>query len=89
LAADYARLWTEDRMRRVIDAAVRNGVAIEINDRYRIPSAAFVRLAKQAGAKFSFGTNNGGRNDLGYLEYCLQIQRECGLDWQDMFVPGL
>ena len=36
-------------MQRVVEAAARNGaVAIEINSRYRLPSPAFIRLAKQA-----------------------------------------
>jgi hypothetical protein len=88
LAADYDRLWTHARMQKVIDAAVRNQIAIEINDRYRIPSVAFVKLAKQHGARFTFGTNNGGRNDLGYLEYALEVQKACDLQTQDLFVPG-
>jgi hypothetical protein len=88
LAADYDRLWTPERMHKVIDAAVRNDIAIEINDRYRIPSIAFVKLAKQRGAKFTFGTNNGGRDDLGYLGYALEVQKECDLRTQDFFVPG-
>jgi hypothetical protein len=88
LANDYDRLWTPARMQAVIDAAVRNGIAIEINDRYRIPSVAFVKLAKQAGAKFTFGTNNGGRDDLGFLSYPLEVQKACDLRTQDFFVPG-
>jgi histidinol phosphatase-like PHP family hydrolase len=72
----------------VIAAAIQNGVAIEINARYRLPSKRFIQLAKRAGAKFTFGTNNGGR-DVGDLDYCLQMVKECGLVWQDMFVPGL
>jgi len=86
LAADYDALWTEERMRRVIDAAVKHQVAIEINARYRLPSPRFIKLAKQAGAKFSFGTNNGDR-DVGDIAYCLQMVRECELKWQDMFFP--
>jgi hypothetical protein len=85
---EYSILWTEARMQRVIDAAVQNEVAIEINGRYRLPSEKFIRLAKAAGAKFTFGTNNGGR-DIGSLDYCLEMQRKCGLRWQDMFVPGV
>jgi histidinol phosphatase-like PHP family hydrolase len=88
LEADYDRLWTPVRMQRVIDAAVGMGIAIEINDRYRIPSVAFVKLAKKAGAKFAFGTNNSGRRDLGFLEYCLDVQKECGLTSDDFYVPG-
>jgi histidinol phosphatase-like PHP family hydrolase len=71
----------------VIDAARRNDVAIEINNRYRIPSAAFIKQAKKAGVKFSFGTNNGGRDDLGRMEYAIAMVKECGLGWQDIFVP--
>jgi hypothetical protein len=86
IAREYDTLWTETRMRKVIDAAVKHGVAIEINSRFRLPSVRFIKLAKQAGAKFSFGTNNGDRN-VGDLDYCLEMVRECGLVWQDMFVP--
>lgn len=87
LAPRYEELWTEARMRTVIDAAVRRGIAIEINDRFRLPGAAFVRLAKKAGARFTFGTNNGGRDDLGQLDYCARIIRECGLQWSDFWLP--
>ena len=65
LAKDYDKLWTEERMRKVVDAAARNHVAIELNDRYKLPGAAFVKLAKAAGCKFTFGTNNTGPDDLG------------------------
>jgi hypothetical protein len=88
MAADYDTLWTAERMNRVIDAARRNDVAIEINDRYRIPSPRFIKAAKQAGIKFSFGTNNAGA-ELGRLEYCVKMVEECGLAWQDIFVPRI
>jgi histidinol phosphatase-like PHP family hydrolase len=73
-------------MQPIIDAAVKKNVAIEIHARYRLPSPKFIKLAKKAGAKFSFGTNNVD-NNVGELDYCLQMVRECGLEWQDMFVP--
>ncbi len=86
IAKEYDRLWTPERMRKVVDALVKNGVAMEINNRYRLPSPAFIKMAKAAGAKFSFGTNNSDAN-IGRLEYALQMVKECGLTWQDMFVP--
>jgi hypothetical protein len=88
IAARYDELWTEARMRAVIDAAVKNGVAIEIGARYKLPSEAFLRLAQAAGAKFTIGTNNGGANDLGDWSYPLAMQKKLGLTWKDMFVPG-
>jgi len=86
IASGYEALWTPERRRKVISAAVANDVAIEINNRYKIPSASFIKEAKSAGAKFSFGTNNADAN-LGRLEYPIQMVQECGLVWQDIFVP--
>jgi histidinol phosphatase-like PHP family hydrolase len=88
LAQDYEQLWTEARRMKVIEAAVRNGVAIELNDRYKLPSASFVKMARAAGCKFTFGTNNGTASDLGRSEYGLRMVDECRLQWQDFFVPG-
>ncbi len=87
IADEYDELWTEERMQKVINAAVKNDIAIEINDRYKIPSATFIKLGKKSGAKFSFGTNNAGSRDLGRLEYCLEILKECELTSNDMFMP--
>ena len=58
IAAEYDRLWTEDRMRAVIGKCVAKGIAIEIQAESAFPRPNFLRLAKEMGAKFSFGTNN-------------------------------
>ncbi len=86
LSAEYDTLWTEERMARVAAAAAKRGIAVEINNRYRIPSARFIKVFKQAGVKFSFGTNNDSRN-LGRIEYGIRMIQECGLRWQDFWVP--
>jgi hypothetical protein len=88
LAAGYDRLWTEPRMQRVVDALRRNDVALELNDRYELPSPAFVRMAKEAGVKFTFGTNNAGAEDLKRSEYGIRMVKECSLRWQDFWMPG-
>ena len=86
IADRYDSLWTEQRMMEVIEAAVKNDVAIEINARFRIPSVKLIKLAKKAGVKFAPGTNNGDR-DLGNLEYCRRMIRECKLTEGDFFKP--
>ena len=58
LAAEYDRLWTEERMRQLIAKAVERGIALEIQAGSPYPRPKFLRLAKEMGAKFSFGTNN-------------------------------
>jgi histidinol phosphatase-like PHP family hydrolase len=73
-------------MDRIIQAAVAKGIAIEINARFRIPSATFIQRAKLFGVKFTFGTNNENAN-LGRLEYCLDMIQVCGLTPEDIFIP--
>lgn len=84
----YDELWTVERMDRVIDALLEGGVALEINNRYRIPSEAFLKRAKAAGVKFTFGTNNGGADDLGRMDYAIEMVEACGLEPSDMWIPG-
>jgi hypothetical protein len=87
LAPDYDALWTPARMKRIVDGLAANGIGMEINNRYRIPSRAFVALAREAGIKFACGTNNTGAADLGRNEYCAQIIRECRLGPSDFWTP--
>jgi hypothetical protein len=87
LAARYDALWTPARMKTIVDGLAANRIAMEINNRRRIPSAAFIRLAKQAGVKFACGTNNAGADDLGRNEYCAEMIRACGLGDADFWTP--
>jgi len=78
--------WTPERMDMVIKAAKQNNIAIEINNRYKIPSAAFIKKGKAAGVKFTVGTNNGDENFSG-AEYALAMIKECGLTPGDFYLP--
>jgi hypothetical protein len=88
IAMDYDRLWTAERMTKVIAAAARNHVAIELNDLYRLPSPELVCRAKAAGCRFTFGSNNTGPENLGRCGYGLSLIDECGLATGDFFIPG-
>ena len=87
LASRYDELWTTARMDKVINALLRNQVALEINSRFKLPSLAFVKRAKAAGVKFTFGTNNAKNDDLNRLEYSLKAIREAHLTANDIFLP--
>jgi histidinol phosphatase-like PHP family hydrolase len=84
---EYDTLWTETRMRKIIDAAVKYHVAIEINSRYRVPRLKFLKMAKAAGATFSFGSNV---HDLGVgnIDYCLEMAKALGLTSREVFTPA-
>jgi len=87
LAGDFDRLWTKARMEKFISAAVRSKVAIEISGSYQLPKLPFLQIAKEAGAKFTFGSN-GRYPKMGRIDYSIQMARELGLRRSDMFLPG-
>jgi histidinol phosphatase-like PHP family hydrolase len=87
LLPDYDVLWTTERMKKVIDAAVKYGVALEISSSYQLPKLPFLKMAKAAGAKFSFGSN-GRYPKMGLLDYSLAMARELELKREHMFTPA-
>jgi histidinol phosphatase-like PHP family hydrolase len=84
IMGEYEQLWTKERMAKVVKVLADNNIALEINARYKTPKAVMIKMAKAAGVKFAFGTNNTGR-DLGQLQYCLEMIQECGLTPNDIF----
>jgi histidinol phosphatase-like PHP family hydrolase len=79
--------WTPPRMKKVINAALEYGIALEISSSYKLPRLPFLTLAKAAGAKFSFGSN-GRYPNMGKLDYSLQMAKELDLKPADMFAPA-
>ncbi len=54
----YDDFWTAERMEKLIDAAVKNNVALEIQAGTKFPNKKFIELALKKGAKISIGRNN-------------------------------
>ena len=86
MADRYDSFWTEKRMDKVIRAAKENNVAIEINNRYKIPSYEFLKRAKSEGVKFTVGTNNTDSAFSG-AEYALDMIKRLKLTRDDFFEP--
>lgn len=86
MAARYDSFWTPERMDRVINAAKTHHIAIEINNRFKIPSLAFIERAKKAGVKFTIGTNNADSN-FGGAAYALEIIEKAKLTPADFWLP--
>lgn len=87
IAQDFKTLWTPKRVQTIIDLAVKHRVAIEISESYQVPNTALVKLAKAAGAKFTFGTNSRHPKTAGHLNYCKTIVKKCGLTKKNMYLP--
>ena len=58
IAHRYDDFWTDNRMLQLIDAAVNNNVALEIQAGTNFPNKRFIELALAKGAKISIGRNN-------------------------------
>jgi histidinol phosphatase-like PHP family hydrolase len=87
LQRDFDALWTEARMQKIIDACVKCHVAIEISSGFKLPKLVFLRMAKAAGARFSFGSNGRGQN-VGRIEHSVEMARKLGLKREDLFSPA-
>lgn len=88
MQADYDKYWTDERINRVLDVMQKHQIALEINPRYKIPSLKIIRMAKERGLKFVFGTNNVDAN-FGKLEYCIEAIEKCGLTTDDIWFPSM
>jgi len=86
IARQYSRLWTRQRVDRILDLAKSKKIAIEINEVAHVPDENFIATAKRAGLKFTFGTDSRNQN-AAHFYYCYQIAQKCGLTEGDMFVP--
>ncbi len=82
-----AELWTPERMQPVVQALRRTGTAVEIDSAYHLPSMEFLRMAKDARLKFSFGSNSGSGPARG-IDFCIERAQALGLQAADMFVPA-
>lgn len=80
----YDKLWTEERMRLIISKAIERGVALEINGP-GYPPEKFLRLAKEMGAKFTFGTNNSDDRPIS-LARCFEMVDRLGLRGRDFLL---
>ena len=88
MQADYDKYWTDKRINQVLDVLQKYQIALEINARYKIPSLKIIRMAKERGIKFTFGTNNVDAN-FGKLEYSLEAVEACGLTTDDLWFPTM
>ena len=86
IARDYYTLWTKKRMEQLITAAKARNIALEINDMSHTPHDKFILMAKEAGLKFTFGSD--ARTPIaGRLDYCKSVAKKCGLKADDFYVP--
>jgi histidinol phosphatase-like PHP family hydrolase len=88
LQKQYETLWTPKRVQKVIDAVLKYGVAVEISSQYLVPQLNWLRVAKAAGVKFSFGCNYRFPRTASNSEYWVEMIKALGLKRSDIFTPA-
>jgi histidinol phosphatase-like PHP family hydrolase len=86
IARDYYSLWTQERMQQILSAAKKRNIAIEINDMAHTPHETFIRMAKDQGLKFTFGSDSRNQN-AGRLAYSKAVAKKCNLTKDDLYIP--
>lgn len=71
----------------VIEQCRRHGIALEISGLWRAPNMDMIRRAKDAGVRFSMGSDCHNRMQIGVLDYVERAIDEVGLSESDFFVP--
>ncbi len=91
IAREYSRLWTPQRIDNILEMCAHppkgsrvKKIAIEINELAHVPDENFITRAKQAGLKFTFGTDSRNQNAT-HFYYCYQMAQRCGLSETDIF----
>lgn len=85
---DVHAWWTEEREDLFVEAVAVSGVAIEISNRYRLPHDRLLRKARQAGVRFTLGSDGHRASQIATLDWAVETARRVGIGEGEMFVPG-
>lgn len=87
LEEDVHAWWTEELEDRFIQSVAESGVALEISNRYRLPHRRLLAKAREAGGRFSLGSDGHKESQIGRLEWAVAAAREVGIRDSDLFTP--
>lgn len=87
LDGDARAWWTEEREDRWVEALAESGVALEISNRYRLPHDRLLVKAREAGVRFTLGSDGHRANQVARLEWAAETARRVGVGDGDLFVP--
>lgn len=84
---DLDHWWTEEREERLVAALHTSGVALEISNRYRLPHERLLARARDAGVRFSLGSDGHRQEEVGRLEWSLATARRLEIGEERLFLP--
>jgi histidinol phosphatase-like PHP family hydrolase len=70
-----------------VEQALKCNLAIELSSRWLVPDFKLAAMAKEAGLKFSLGSDGHGADKMCCLDYSLELARKLELAERDLFWP--
>jgi histidinol phosphatase-like PHP family hydrolase len=87
LEEDPLAWWSEPREERYVQALRESGVALEISNRYRLPHDRLLLRARDAGVRFSLGSDGHREQQVAALDWAVATAKRVGIRDDEMFVP--
>jgi histidinol phosphatase-like PHP family hydrolase len=87
LERDVHAWWTAEREDRYVEALLESGVALEISNRYRLPHDRLLVKAREAGVRFSLGSDGHSEKQVAALGWAAETARRVGVTERELFVP--
>jgi histidinol phosphatase-like PHP family hydrolase len=84
---DVHAWWTDEREDRWVSALAESGVAMEISNRYKLPHDRLLKKARQAGVRFTLGSDGHTEAQVGRLEWAAETARRVGITEADLWIP--
>jgi histidinol phosphatase-like PHP family hydrolase len=87
LESEVDAWWTEEREERYVQALRESGVALEVSNRYQLPHDRLLHRARDAGVRFSLGSDGHHHDQVARLEWAVETARRVGITGRELFVP--
>ena len=78
---------TEGWRIKLVELALKCNLAIELSSRWLVPDLKLAAMAKEAGLKFSLGSDGHGADKMCRLDYSLELAGKLDLTDRDLFWP--
>jgi len=72
---------------KLVELALKCNLAIELSSRWMVPDLKLATMAKEAGLKFSLGSDGHGADKMCRLDYSLELAGKLELTDRDLFWP--
>lgn len=72
---------------KLVELALKCNLAIELSSRWLVPDLKLATMAKEAGLKFSLGSDGHGADKMCRLDYSLELAGKLELTDRDLFWP--